>query len=139
MLLFESDSMTVIVTSANLVETDYSMRVNGFWRHTFSLKRTDVPDAARRYMYNQARNDFGEVLVDYLSRVGIPSEWLSLVSCFDMTKAPCCLVSSVPGSFKSERAEYGMLRLARLLAVERCEGGEPVFAQITSIGMLQTG
>ena len=140
MLLQEGEeAVTVVVTTANLVPTDYTKRSNAFWSQRFATRRR-AEGPRRPIGFTRARNDFGEVLLDYLERLGIPAEWTQIVAALDMTDARAVLVSSVPGMHtRADAWNYGQGRLQRLLQVEGREGRGPLLAQVTSVGYLTPG
>ncbi len=139
MVLLEGrEAVTVVVTSANLCETDYSKRANAFWWQRFVTLAAEGRRPPIRY--NQARNDFGEVLLDYLTRLGLPSAWTDEVARFDCSAANVALVSSVPGVHgKADAWNYGQGRMRRLLQIEAGPGSGPLYAQVSSVGRMTTG
>lgn len=137
-VLFSSErsQLRVVVSTANLIESDYVMRQNGFWTQDFPRKTEGSARACPIGSYNQSRNDFEAVLVDYLGRLGMPQSLLQEIGEYDFSGAKVALVTSVPGTHvKASAFHYGMKRVRRLLDVEGATQGEgPVFAQITSVG-----
>ena len=139
-VLFENDAVRIVITSSNLCATDYQFRQQIFWTQRFNIK-----DNGNRMKigFTVTRNDFREVLLDYLERVGVTKEFLDPLQMFNMEFANVAVVSSVPGAHtKAASWNYGYRRVQRLLDIAKCASDQAVdargvlYAQVSSVGSL---
>lgn len=142
-LAYKDNSIRVIVSTANLVESDWENRTQGLW---ISPKLPQLPPDADT-MSGDSPTEFKVDLVRYLSAYRLPQlqEWLGKIRRADFSSVRVCLVSSVPGThYGPDSTLWGHRRVSQLLRehvsdpkiVQSPWNRWPVIGQFSSIGTL---
>lgn len=106
LVYLKSGALRFCVTTANLIEMDWTRKTQGVWMQEFPRK---APGGAA------GSCDFEDTLVDYIERVAGRSHCARIKE-FDFTAANAVLVTSVPG-YHNGRAlnSYGHMKIRRYL------------------------
>lgn len=92
----KSGRLRFCVTTANLIEMDWTRKTQGVWMQEFPRK-----------VGSEARScDFEDTLVDYIERVTGSSSHTSAIREFNFTSANAVLVTSVPGYHNNSTTLY---------------------------------
>ncbi|XP_034238223.1 probable tyrosyl-DNA phosphodiesterase isoform X2 [Thrips palmi] len=142
-LAYKDNSIRVIVSTANLVESDWENRTQGLW---ISPKLPQLPPDADT-MSGDSPTQFKGDLVRYLSAYRLPQlqEWLGKIRRADFSSVRVCLVASVPGThYGPDSTLWGHRRVCQLLKEHVSDpkitqspwSKWPVIGQFSSIGSL---
>ncbi|XP_046405946.1 probable tyrosyl-DNA phosphodiesterase isoform X2 [Ischnura elegans] len=141
---YTDGSVRVIVSTANLIESDWENRTQGVW---ISPRCMPLPVGANT-SDGESPTNFRADLVRYLSyyKLSAVREWVVLLQKIDFSPVRVCLVASVPGSHQGpDFRHWGHLKARHLLHRHcsracRNEGGGgdpwPLVIQCSSIGSL---
>ncbi|KAK3912577.1 putative tyrosyl-DNA phosphodiesterase [Frankliniella fusca] len=142
-LAYKDSSIRVVVSTANLVESDWENRTQGLW---VSPKLPPLPPGADT-LAGESPTQFKADLLRYLSAYRLPQlqEWIGRVQRADFTAIRVCLVASVPGThFGPDFTLWGQSRLNSLLKSHVIDPKQPlvpwkrwpIVGQFSSIGSL---
>ena len=133
MLLNYQTGLRVVITTANLVQSDWSQKTQGMW---ISPLLPPSSDDGNHDSETRFRSDLLAYLKAYKRKE--LSSWISLIESHDFSAINVALVASVPGSHDAGPAAWGHLKLRKLLKeyVIRTDPSWPVIAQCSSIGSL---
>ncbi|KAJ4441092.1 hypothetical protein ANN_10942 [Periplaneta americana] len=137
--------MRVVVSTANLIASDWYNRTQGVWVSPSCPELPPDSDTGS----GESPSEFKADLLRYLSSYHLPAlqEWMSRLRKTDFSAIKVCFVASVPGSHKgSDSDKWGHKRLAyflkkfatipSLLSPSPSKENWPVIAQCSSIGTL---
>ncbi|XP_071452612.1 probable tyrosyl-DNA phosphodiesterase [Hetaerina americana] len=144
---YTDGSVRVIVSTANLIESDWDNRTQGVW---IGPRCMPLPTGANTND-GESTTNFRTDLVRYLSayRLSILQEWIGTLRKIDFSPVRVCFVGSVPGSHKApDFRHWGHMKAGQLLRTHcsrvcRNESGSerdmnpwPLVIQCSSIGSL---
>jgi tyrosyl-DNA phosphodiesterase-1 len=136
------DRLRIAISTANLIEVDYTHKTQGLWVQDFprfQMRDNNGAIAITKKPSNSIGEDFKETLQDYLDRLGIDKNWIELHK-YDFSRVRVILISSVPGYHKGATMHnYGHLKLRRILGQEKFDSlykHSSYICQISSIGSL---
>ncbi|GLH16808.1 Putative tyrosyl-DNA phosphodiesterase [Gryllus bimaculatus] len=136
---YEDGSVRVVVSTANLVASDWHNRTQGLW---ISPACPELPEEADTKA-GDSPTEFKTDLLRYLCAYQIPElqEWVSIVRQADFSEIRVCFIGTVPGTHRGpDMDRWGHRRLAAHLK-KHAVGVDPtwsVVAQCSSIGSLGT-
>ncbi|KAK3837330.1 MAG: tyrosyl-DNA phosphodiesterase-domain-containing protein [Linnemannia gamsii] len=131
MILFYPLFCRIVVSSANLVEHDWEFLVNTLYVQDF--QHLPSVDSAEQL------GDFGETLIDYLTKMQVPSKIIRTVKRVNFSPAKVVLIPAVNGwhPVNNERHTYGIARLAKVMQTVTTETQEwDLEYQTSSLGKL---
>lgn len=142
-LAYKDNSIRVIVSTANLVASDWENRTQGLW---VSPKLPPLPPGADT-LAGESPTQFKADLLRYLSAYRLPQlqEWIGRIHRTDFTSVRVFLVASVPGThFGPDFHLWGHSRLSSLLKSHVTDPKQPqvpwskwpIVGQFSSIGSL---
>ncbi|KAJ2809539.1 hypothetical protein H4R20_000041 [Coemansia guatemalensis] len=128
MLLFYPEHMRLLVSSANLVEDEWSIVQNSVFVQDFPLDNRQI----------FAANEFSKDLAYSLHDLSAPFAIIARFNNVDFSRAKVSIVSSVPTGSKIQRHHmnmdsYGMLRLAKVLDIPEPNNGSLEFEPCTRL------
>ncbi|XP_028398531.1 tyrosyl-DNA phosphodiesterase 1-like isoform X2 [Dendronephthya gigantea] len=136
MLLLYTEGLRVVITTANLIHSDWDQKTQGVWISPL------FPKYSRENQNVMEPLQFQKDLMSYLHQYGPGPlmEWKQHLAEHDMSKARVRLIASVPGRHVgTNKDRWGHLKLRKLLQ----QYGEfddvnswPVIGQFSSIGSL---
>ncbi|XP_063596019.1 probable tyrosyl-DNA phosphodiesterase isoform X1 [Penaeus indicus] len=139
MMIFEyTDSLRVVVHTANLVPSDWYEKTQGYWiSPAFPL----LEEGKAGLLDGESPTRFKRDLVDYLTSYKAPdlTRWSHIIKKYDFTSCNAVFVGSSPGYHAGEHKDkWGHMKARRAI---RQHGGSwtssvPVIAQCSSIGSL---
>ncbi|KAJ8871282.1 hypothetical protein PR048_027590 [Dryococelus australis] len=138
LLRYTDGSMRVIVSTANLVESDWENRTQGLW---VSPACPELPLGSDTGA-GDSPTEFKTDLLRYLAAYRLPQlqEWVARVRRADFSAVKVCFVSSVPGTHRgAEFEKWGHRRLSSLLrkyVTGAVDSSWSIVAQCSSIGSL---
>lgn len=141
MLLLYSDGMRVVITTANLIPTDWAQKTQGLWVSPLYPKLPSESETK-----GESPTNFKKDLLLYLNMYKQPEmeEWISAIKHHDLSATRVYLVASAPGRHMGDRkAAFGHLKLRKLLEKEGPKdddvNGWPVIAQFSSFSSMGAG
>jgi tyrosyl-DNA phosphodiesterase-1 len=140
MLLFYKTGLRVVITTANLLERDWTAKTQGSWVSTlFPRLNSDVTSVYGAQRPDRTGTGFGQDLFDYLSTYGYGMRALrDQVFAHDLTSANVRLVASVPGMHtQSALSKWGHMKLRKMIQEHITpRAGARIISQFSSIGSL---
>ncbi|KAF9133518.1 hypothetical protein BGW39_009592 [Mortierella sp. 14UC] len=130
MILFYPLFCRVVISSANLVEHDWEYLVNTLYVQDFEhLPSLDS---------DEQLGDFGETLIDYLTKMQVPNKIIRTVKRVNFSPAKVVLIPAVNGWHQvGQRHTYGIARLAKVMQTVTTESQEwEAEYQTSSLGRL---
>ncbi|KAL0217933.1 hypothetical protein RCL1_008782 [Eukaryota sp. TZLM3-RCL] len=107
LISFCPNRLTVAITTANLAEADFLCRNQLSFYQEFA--KLSSPNTSPDFK-------FKDPLKEYLSTIGLDSNWITELDNFDFSTAAGFLVASVPGVFAGDRmSKWGQGRLRSIL------------------------
>ncbi|XP_063223988.1 probable tyrosyl-DNA phosphodiesterase isoform X2 [Bacillus rossius redtenbacheri] len=138
LLRYSDGSLRVVVSTANLIESDWENRTQGLW---VSPACPELPRGCDTGA-GDSPTEFKADLLRYLAAYRLPQlqEWVGRARRADFSAVRVCFVSSVPGTHRGAELErWGHRRLGALLrrhVAGAADGRWDVVAQCSSVGSL---
>nr|CAD7256808.1 unnamed protein product [Timema shepardi] len=135
---YSDESIRVIVSTANLVESDWENRTQGLWVSPACPKLPADSDTNA----GDSPTEFKSDLLRYLTSYKLPQlqEWVTAVRETDFSTIRVCFIASVPSTHRGPEFEkWGHRRLASLLkkhVTAPVDSSWNILAQCSSIGSL---
>nr|CAD7427039.1 unnamed protein product [Timema monikensis] len=135
---YSDESIRVIVSTANLVESDWENRTQGLWVSPACPKLPADSDTSA----GDSPTEFKSDLLRYLTSYKLPQlqEWVTAVRETDFSTIRVCFIASVPSTHRGPEFEkWGHRRLASLLkkhVTAPVDSSWNILAQCSSIGSL---
>nr|CAD7588251.1 unnamed protein product [Timema genevievae] len=135
---YSDESIRVIVSTANLVESDWENRTQGLWISPACPKLPADSDTSA----GDSPTEFKSDLLRYLTSYKLPQlqEWVTAVRETDFSTIRVCFIASVPSTHRGPEFEkWGHRRLASLLkkhVTAPVDSSWNILAQCSSIGSL---
>ncbi|CAB0005704.1 unnamed protein product [Nesidiocoris tenuis] len=135
---YKDGSIRVVVSTANLVESDWDNRTQGVW---VSPKCPPLPDGSDT-LSGESPTRFKMCFIRYLSAYKVPElvPWIKKVSMADMSAIRVFFVGSVPGSHKGQAlTQWGLGGLGSVLSDNLTvpeKNSYPLVLQCSSIGSM---
>ncbi|XP_014248048.1 probable tyrosyl-DNA phosphodiesterase [Cimex lectularius] len=134
---YTDKSIRVVVSTANLVETDWDNRTQGLW----VSPRCPPLEPGSDTMSGDSVTNFKRDLLRYLSNYKIPQivPWTNRIAQCDMSCISVFFIASVPGNHVANKDLWGQTCLRRVLNEAHTipeKNSYPVIVQSSSIGSL---
>nr|XP_027217443.1 probable tyrosyl-DNA phosphodiesterase [Penaeus vannamei] len=139
MMIFEyTDSLRVVVHTANLVPSDWYEKTQGYW---ISPAFPRLEDGKAGLLDGESPTRFKRDLVDYLTSYKAPdlTRWSHIIRKYDFTSCNAVFVGSSPGYHAGEHKDkWGHMKARKAIRQHGSSwtSSVPIIAQCSSIGSL---